>query len=226
MGQQIAVEEKILSANDQIALEVQGVFNAQGMFALNVMGSPGAGKTSVILATAAAIERRLKLAVIEGDIASRVDADRVAAAGIPVHQINTGGMCHLDAPMVREALTQFDTVEADMLFIENVGNLVCPNEFALGTHRQVLIASVPEGDDKPYKYPAMFQDTDVVVLNKIDLLPYINFDLDAYRRLLLALNPDVALFPVSCTTGEGIAEWVDWLFQELARHREQAGSPS
>jgi hydrogenase nickel incorporation protein HypB len=224
VGQQIAVEEKILSANDQIALEVREVFDAQGIFALNVMGSPGAGKTSAILATAAATEGRLKLAVIEGDIASRVDADRVAAAGIAVHQINTGGMCHLDAPMVREALTQFNTVDADMLFIENVGNLVCPNEFALGTHRQVLIASVPEGDDKPYKYPAMFQDTDVVVLNKIDLLPYIDFDLQAYRRLLLALNPDVALFPISCTTGEGIAEWADWLFQELARHREQAGS--
>ena len=226
MGQQIEVEEKILSANDQIALEVQSVFDAQGMFALNVMGSPGAGKTSVILATAAAIEGRLKLAVIEGDIASRVDADRVAMAGIPVYQINTGGMCHLDAPMVREALTQFNTLEADMLFIENVGNLICPNEFALGTHRRVLIASVPEGDDKPYKYPAMFQDTDVVVLNKVDLLPYIDFDLQAYRRLLLALNPDVALFPVSCTTGKGIAEWTDWLFQELARHREQAGLPS
>jgi hydrogenase nickel incorporation protein HypB len=226
VGQQIAVEEKILSANDQIALEVREVFDAQGIFALNVMGSPGAGKTSAILAAAAATEGRLKLAVIEGDIASRVDADKVAAAGIPVHQINTGGMCHLDAPMVRDALTQFNTVDADMLFIENVGNLVCPNEFALGTHRQVLIASVPEGDDKPYKYPAMFQDTDVVVLNKIDLLPYIDFDLQAYRRLLLALNPDVALFPISCTSGEGITEWADWLFQELARHKEQAGSPT
>jgi hydrogenase nickel incorporation protein HypB len=221
--QQIEVEEKILSTNDQIALEVRGVFDAQGLFALNVMGSPGAGKTSVILATAGALEGRLKLAVIEGDIASRVDADKVAAAGVPVHQINTGGMCHLDAPMVREALTQFDTVEAHMLFVENVGNLVCPNEFALGTHRQVLIASVPEGDDKPYKYPAMFQDTDVVVLNKIDLLPYIDFDLEAYRRLLVALNPDVALFPVSCATGEGVAEWTAWLTQELARYGDKVG---
>jgi hydrogenase nickel incorporation protein HypB len=221
--QQIEVEEKILSTNDQIALEVRGVFDAQGLFALNVMGSPGAGKTSVILATAAAFEGRIKLAVIEGDIASRVDADKVAAAGVPVHQINTGGMCHLDAPMVREALTQFDTIEADMLFVENVGNLVCPNEFALGTHRQVLIASVPEGDDKPYKYPAMFQDTDVVVLNKMDLLPYIDFNLEAYRRLLLALNPDVALFPVSCTTGEGVVEWAAWLTEELALNRDKAG---
>jgi hydrogenase nickel incorporation protein HypB len=215
----IEVGKRILSANDEIALQVRGVLNQQGLFGLNVMGSPGAGKTSVILATAAALAGRLTLAVIEGDIASRVDAEKVAAAGIPVHQINTGGMCHLDAPMVREALTHFETLEADLLFVENVGNLVCPNEFALGTHRQVLIASVPEGDDKPYKYPAMFQDTDAVVLNKIDVLPYIDFDLEAYRHLLRALNPDVALFTVSCTTGEGISAWAGWLIQEWTRHR-------
>jgi hydrogenase nickel incorporation protein HypB len=211
----ITVSEKILSTNDQIALQVRETLDAQGLFGLNLMGSPGAGKTSVILATAATLSGRLKAAVIEGDIASSVDADKVAAAGIPVYQINTGGMCHLDAPMVQSALSQLDTAEADLLLIENVGNLVCPNEFALGTHRQVLIASVPEGDDKPYKYPAMFQDTDVVVLNKMDLLPYIDFDLETYRRLLLALNPDVVLFPVSCKTGEGIAEWADWLLQAV-----------
>ena len=216
MGQ-IGVAEQILSVNDQIAQQVRTLLDEQGLFGLNLMGSPGAGKTSVILATATALEGRLKLTVIEGDIASRVDADKVAAAGVPVHQINTGGMCHLDAPMVQEALTQLDTADADLLFIENVGNLVCPNEFALGTHRQVLIASVPEGDDKPYKYPAMFQDTDAVVLNKMDLLPYIDFDLEAYRRLLLALNPDVAVFPVSCKTGKGIEPWADWLARESGR---------
>ena len=216
MGQ-IGVAEQILSVNDQIAQQVRTLLDGQGLFGLNLMGSPGAGKTSVILATAAALEGRLKLTVIEGDIASRVDADKVAAAGVPVHQINTGGMCHLDAPMVREALTQLDTADADLLFIENVGNLVCPNEFALGTHRQVLIASVPEGDDKPYKYPAMFQDTDAVVLNKMDLLPYIDFDMEAYRRLLLALNPDVAVFPLSCKTGKGIELWADWLAQESGK---------
>ena len=216
MGQ-IGVAEQILSVNDQIAQQVRTLLDEQGLFGLNLMGSPGAGKTSVILATATALEGRLKLTVIEGDIASRVDADKVAAAGVPVHQINTGGMCHLDAPMVQEALTQLDTADADLLFIENVGNLVCPNEFALGTHRQVLIASVPEGDDKPYKYPAMFQDTDAVVLNKMDLLPYIDFDMEAYRRLLLALNPDVAVFPVSCKTGKGIEPWSDWLARESGR---------
>lgn len=215
----IKVSEKILSTNDQIALQVREILDAQGLFGLNLMGSPGAGKTSVILATAATLSGRLRAAVIEGDVASSVDADKVAAAGIPVYQINTGGMCHLDAPMVQSALGQLDTAEADLLLIENVGNLICPNEFALGTHRQVLIASVPEGDDKPYKYPAMFQDTDVVVLNKTDLLPYIDFDLETYRRLLLALNPDVVLFPVSCKTGEGIAEWADWLLQAV-RSRE------
>ena len=216
MGQ-IGVAEQILSVNDQIAQQVRTLLDEQGLFGLNLMGSPGAGKTSVILATATALEGRLKLTVIEGDIASRVDADKVAAAGVPVHQINTGGMCHLDAPMVQEALTQLDTADADLLFIENVGNLVCPNEFALGTHRQVLIASVPEGDDKPYKYPAMFQDTDAVVLNKMDLLPYIDFDLEAYRRLLLALNPDVAVFPLSCKTGEGIELWANWLAGESGK---------
>lgn len=214
---QIDVGEKILSANNQVARQVREALDAQGVFGLNLMGSPGAGKTSVILDSAAQLAGRLKLAVIEGDIASRVDADKVASAGVPVYQINTGGMCHLDAPMVRDALSELDLTGAELLFIENVGNLVCPNEFALGTHRQVLIASVPEGDDKPHKYPAMFQDTDVVVLNKVDLLPYIDFDLDAYRRLLRALNPDVAVFPLSCKTGQGVAEWVDWLVGEKAR---------
>jgi hydrogenase nickel incorporation protein HypB len=212
---QIDVGEKILNANDQIALQVRDVLNERGLFGLNFMGSPGAGKTSVILATAAALDGRLRAAVIEGDIASNVDADKVAAAGVPVYQINTGGMCHLDAPMVRDALAQLDTADADFLIIENVGNLICPNEFALGAHRRVLIASVPEGDDKPYKYPAMFQDTDVVVLNKMDLLPYIDFDLETYHRLLLALNPDVTVFSVSCKTGEGIAAWADWLAREV-----------
>ncbi len=215
MGQ-IDIGEKILSINDEIAQQVRALLDEGRLFGLNLMGSPGAGKTSVILATATALTDRLKLAVIEGDIASQVDADRVAAAGIPVHQINTGGMCHLDAPMVRDAMSKLDTAGAEVLLIENVGNLVCPNEFALGTHRQVVIASVPEGDDKPYKYPAMFQDADAVVLNKMDLLPYIEFDVEAYRRLLFALNPDVAVFPVSCKTGKGIAEWADWLAQEVA----------
>jgi hydrogenase nickel incorporation protein HypB len=212
---QIDVGEKILSTNDQIALQVRDFLSEQGLFGLNVMGSPGAGKTSVILATVAALDGRLNVAVIEGDIASSVDANKVAKAGVPVHQINTGGMCHLDAPMVQTALNQMDTTDADLLVVENVGNLVCPNEFALGMHRRVLVASVPEGDDKPYKYPAMFQDADAVVLNKTDLSPYIDFDLEDYRRVLLALNPDVALFRVSCKTGEGIAAWADWLVQEV-----------
>ena len=217
MGQ-IDVGTKILSTNDQIALQVRDVLEERGLFGLNVMGSPGAGKTSVILATIAVLENRLKAAVIEGDIASSVDADKVAAAGVPVHQINTGGMCHLDATMVQDAMAQLNTAGADLLIIENVGNLVCPNAFLLGAHRRVLIGSVPEGDDKPYKYPAMFQDANAVVLNKMDLLPYIDFDLEAYRRLLLALNPDVALFPMSCKTGEGIVEWADWLAREAQGH--------
>jgi hydrogenase nickel incorporation protein HypB len=220
--EQIDVGQKILSINDQAALQVRGIFDQQGLFGLNIMGSPGAGKTSVILKTADALSGRLNLAVIEGDIASQVDADKVAAVGIPVYQINTGGMCHLDAPMIRKAMNHLDTTSADLLFIENVGNLVCPNEFALGAHCRVLIASVPEGDDKPYKYPAMFQDSNAVVLNKLDLLPYIDFDLEAYRRLLLALNPDVAIFPMSCKTGVGVAEWADWLVQQVSAASNQS----
>ena len=215
---QIDVGEKILNANDRVALEVRRALDARRMLGLNLMGSPGAGKTSVILASAQALDGRLKLAVIEGDIASRVDADKVAAAGMPVHQINTGGMCHLDAPMVRDALAHLETAQADLLFIENVGNLICPNEFALGAHRRVLIASVPEGDDKPYKYPAMFQDADAIVLNKVDLLPYFEFDLPAYQQLVRSLNPDVALFPLSCKSGDGLGAWVDWLVRQ---HQEQ-----
>jgi hydrogenase nickel incorporation protein HypB len=218
----IDVGKEILSANDQLALRVRHTLEQRGLFGLDFMGSPGAGKTSVILSTIAALEEQLKVAVIEGDIASRVDADKVAEAGVPVYQINTGGMCHLDAPMVLDALEKLHTVDADLLIVENVGNLVCPNEFALGMHRRVLIASVPEGDDKPYKYPAMFQDTDAVVLNKMDLIPYIDFDLDAYYRLLRALNPDVAVFPVSCKTQEGMAEWTAWLVQAVQENEGPA----
>lgn len=218
---QIQVGEKILNTNDQIALELRDIFDKQGLFGINVMGSPGAGKTSVILSTVAALSGRLQAAVIEGDVASNVDAERVAAAGVPVHQINTGGMCHLDAPMVRDALAELDTSNADLLIIENVGNLICPNAFLLGTHCRLLIGSVPEGDDKPFKYPAMFQDANVIVLNKTDLMPYVDFDLEAYRRVLLSLNPDLKLFPVSCKTGEGIAEWTNWLLQEVGDNKSK-----
>jgi hydrogenase nickel incorporation protein HypB len=209
----VKIVEEILSANDQIAADNRRVFDEKGVFVINVMASPGAGKTSLILRTIEAVQGKLRLGVIEGDIASRVDADKVAAAGVPVVQINTGGTCHLDAPMIRQALADLPLDDIDLLFIENVGNLICPTGFRLGEHVQVMIASIPEGDDKPYKYPAMFTQVDALVVNKTDLLPYLDFDLTAFRQVVLGLNDDVRFFQVSCKTGEGVEEWVEWLVE-------------
>ncbi len=210
----VEIVKNILSANDQIAADNRRVFDEKGILVINLMSSPGAGKTSLILQTIEALQGKLRLGVIEGDVASRIDADKVAAAGVPVVQINTGGACHLDAPMIRQALTAgLPLDDIDLLLIENVGNLICPAEFRLGEHAQVMIASVPEGDDKPYKYPAMFTLVDAIVINKTDLLPYLDFDLAAFRQVVMALNPDVRLFPVSCKTGEGVQEWAAWLME-------------
>jgi len=207
----VQVIQNILSANEQIAQENRRLFDARGLLVLNVMASPGAGKTSFIERTIKALRDRLRIGVIEGDIASSIDADRVARLNIPAVQINTGGACHLDANMIRSALPKLPLDETDLLLIENVGNLVCPTDFALGEHLKVLVASTPEGNDKPYKYPSIFSAVDALVLNKVDLLPLLDFDLDNFRRGVEALNPDVAFFPVSCKTGEGIPSWAEWL---------------
>jgi hydrogenase nickel incorporation protein HypB len=207
----LPVVEKILSANDLIALENRELLDQKGILAVNVMASPGAGKTSLILRTIAALEGSVRIGVIEGDVAGRVDADKVGETGTPVVQINTGGGCHLDAPQVQSALRALPLDEIDLLFIENVGNLICPTGFALGEHINMMIANVPEGHDKPIKYPGMFTAVDALVLNKIDLLPYIDFDLDAFRTAVRALNPQAPLFQVSCKTGEGIDAWAGWL---------------
>jgi hydrogenase nickel incorporation protein HypB len=203
--------EKILSANDLIALENRTLLDRTGTLAVNVMASPGAGKTSLILRSIEALAGRLRVGVIEGDVAGRVDADKVGETGTPVVQINTGGGCHLDAPQVQSALRQLPLDEIDLLFIENVGNLICPTGFALGEHINMMIANVPEGHDKPIKYPGMFTAVDALVLNKIDLLPYIDFDLDAFRTAVRALNPEAPMFQVSCKTGDGIEAWAEWL---------------
>ncbi|MBC7250135.1 MAG: hydrogenase nickel incorporation protein HypB [Anaerolineae bacterium] len=208
---EMKVVEKIMAANDQIAEQNRRLLDERGIVTVNLMASPGAGKTSLILCTVEALRGRLRVGAIEGDTASRVDADRVATAGVPVVQINTGGGCHLDAPMVRYALNRLPLDEIDLLLIENVGNLVCPAGFALGEHVNVVIASVPEGDDKPYKYPGMFSVVDAVVINKTDLLPYLDFDMVAFRELIAGLNPEARIFEVSCKTGEGIEAWADWL---------------
>ena len=207
----VEVVTQILSANDQIAEENQILIQSRKILAINLMASPGAGKTSLILQTAKVLNGRARLGVIEGDIASRIDADKVAAAGLPVVQINTGGTCHLDAPMIRQALSALPLGEIDILFVENVGNLICPVEFRLGEGLRVMIASVAEGHDKPYKYPGIFTAVDAVVINKMDLAPYVEFDLAALREAIGGLNRRAAIFEVSCRTGEGLAAWADWL---------------
>lgn len=218
----IPIVEKILSANDRLAMENQALLDVHGVLGVNLMASPGAGKTSLIEVTIDALWGRLRLGAVDGDIATSLDADRVAARGIPAVQINTGGSCHLDANMLQVALPNVPLDEIDLLLIENVGNLVCPANFKLGAHLNVVIASTPEGDDKPYKYPPMYIGVDVLIINKIDLLPYLDFDLDYFKRGVAVLNPDVVTFEVSCKTGEGVSAWADWLVDRVAGHRTKA----
>ncbi len=207
----IKVGEKILGTNDAKAGENKKRLSKHGILTINIMSSPGAGKTSLILATIKRLSKKVRIGVIEGDVASSIDADKVNALGIPVVQINTAGGCHLDAFMVEKGLDNLPLEKIDLLFIENVGNLICPNNYLLGEDIRLMIASLPEGDDKPYKYPAMFADSDVVILNKIDLQPYLDFKEKAFRKVVIGLNPDVTIFPVSCKTGAGLSAWFEWL---------------
>ncbi len=219
----VPVVQQILSANDRIAVENRAVLDAAGVYVVNVMASPGAGKTSVILATAGRLPDGLRVGVIEGDLASSIDADMVAARGLPVVQINTGGNCHLDAPMVRSALEHLPLDRIDVLFIENVGNLVCPAGFKLGEDISIVVASAPEGHDKPYKYPGMFAAADAVLLNKSDLLAVFDFDVAYFRRGLEMVNTHAPLFPLSCRTGDGVSAWVEWLAERVRRRGSVAG---
>ncbi len=215
MSRRISVVENILGANERLATDNRTRLDAAAVFSLNLMASPGAGKTSLIEHTVRALTRVMDLAVIDGDIASSIDADRAAAAGATAVQINTGGECHLDAVMLQGALDQLDLAAIDLLLVENVGNLVCPAGFQLGTHKSVLIASIPEGDDKPYKYPGMYRGVDALVINKIDLLPYVEFDMAYFQRGVEALNPGLVTFPLSCRTQEGIEKWLEWISSEV-----------
>jgi hydrogenase nickel incorporation protein HypB len=208
---QIKVVENVLSANDEIASQNKELLNAQGILTLNIMASPGAGKTSIVMSTIRALQGRLRCGVIEGDVASSVDSEKVATLGVPVVQINTGGGCHLDARQIQDSLAALPLADIDLLMIENVGNLICPTAFFLGETLRIAIASVPEGDDKPLKYPTLFHQAQAVVLNKMDLMPYIDFSLSAFRQRIRGLNPNVHAFEVSCKTGEGIDAWTDWL---------------
>ena len=212
----VPIVENILSANDQVAALNRAQLDKAAVFGINIMASPGAGKTSVILQTIRSLGDQLRLAVVEGDTAPvTIDADKVIAAGRPAVQINTGGECHLDAIMLKNGLAQLPIDELDLVIIENVGNLICPAAFNLGTHANVLIASIPEGDDKPYKYPAIYRGLDVLIINKIDLNPYIDFNMDYFRQGVEMLNPGVVTFPVSCKTGEGIDAWTGWLKHQV-----------
>jgi len=218
MAVRVSVVEQILSANDQLADANRARLDAAGVFALNVMASPGAGKTSLIMRTVEALRGEFRIGAIDGDIATTIDADRIAALGVPAVQINTGGACHLDAAMLQRALPELTLEALDLLIVENVGNLVCPASFKLGVHRSILIASVPEGDDKPYKYPVMYRGVDGLVLNKMDVLAAFDFDVDYFRRGVEALNPGLAFFPLSCKTGEGLEAWLNWLREMVRRH--------
>jgi len=220
MTQRVPVVENILNANDHLAEENRTRIESAGVFSINIMASPGAGKTSLIEQTLPRLKDKLRVAVIDGDIATSIDADRAAQAGAQAAiQINTGGDCHLDAVMLRGALEQLDLTQFDLLIVENVGNLVCPASFKLGTHKSVLVASVPEGDDKPYKYPGMYRGVDALVINKVDLLPYVPFKMDYFERGVQILNPGITTFPLSCRTGEGLDIWVEWLIQNVKRIR-------
>lgn len=213
MSQRIKIEEDIFSANNRLAKKNRAKLDNAGVLALNFLASPGAGKTSLIERTVESLVDKYRIAVIDGDIATSIDADRAAAAGASAVQINTGGECHLDAIMVSQALDKLDLENTDFLIVENVGNLICPASFQLGTHLSVLIASIPEGDDKPYKYPGMYRGVDVLVINKIDLLPYIQFDMEYFKRGVEILNPGVLTFPLSCSNGEGLDKWLDWVIE-------------
>lgn len=216
MPTRVSVVENILSANDRLAASNRERLDAAGVFAINLMASPGAGKTSLIIRTVEALRDDLSIGAVDGDIATTLDADRIAELGIPAVQVNTGGTCHLDAVMLQQALPQLPVEELELLIVENVGNLVCPASFDLGVHRNILIASVPEGDDKPYKYPVMYRGVDVVLLNKIDVLDAFDFDVDYFRRGVEALNPGLTFLPLSCKTGEGVRAWLTWLREEIA----------
>jgi hydrogenase nickel incorporation protein HypB len=214
---EIEVLEGIFDANEIIARENRALLDRFGVFMINVMSSPGAGKTSLILKTLEGVEGEFSCAVIEGDIAGKVDSERIAERGVQAIQINTGGSCHLEAKQVNTALGRLDLEGADLVVVENVGNLVCPAEFLLGEDLKVMILSVAEGHDKPLKYPLMFSECHVLIVNKIDLIPYTDFDLELFKETVRKMNPSVEILEVSCRTGEGVSAWTDWLKERIRK---------
>jgi hydrogenase nickel incorporation protein HypB len=214
----IEVIQNVLEANEAIASRNRQLLDKHRIFAVNIMSSPGAGKTSLILQTLARLKGKLNIAVIEGDVASTVDAEKVQSEAKAVVQINTRNMpesCSLMAAMIESALKDTPLNNIDLILIENVGNLICPSEFALGEHKRVVISSLPEGDDKPIKYPLIFVDADAVIINKMDFLPHVDFDIAAFRRSIAGLNPKAEVFELSCKTGEGIEKWCSWVLEQI-----------
>ncbi len=207
----VTIAQNILAANDTIAQEIRQSLTARGIRTINVMSSPGAGKTTLLEQTIAQLRGRLRMGVIEGDIETSVDAERIESAGAETVQINTRGACHLEAYMIRDALQQIELARIDLLVIENIGNLVCPSTWDLGENMRVVVVSTTEGDDKPAKYPQMFAASQVMVVNKLDLLPYVDYDLAKVRRQALAINPHLRIFEMSCRTRVGLDTWCEWL---------------
>ena len=213
----ISVKKNILAANSEKAESNRKLLGSHNILMMNIMSSPGSGKTSLILKTIDRLRYKYRMAVIEGDIASSLDTDKISRQDIPAIQINTGGGCHLDARMIKKALDGLDLDRIDLIFIENVGNLVCTADFDLGAHKNIVILSVPEGDDKPYKYPVMFIEAHVVLVNKTDVLPYFDFKLDDFPEIIRGLNPSAKVFPVSAKTGDGMDRWFSWIEELLTQ---------
>ena len=211
----VSVVKNVLAANDRIAADNRELFDKNKVYVINLMSSPGAGKTSLVECTILALRDKYKIGVIEGDIQDTYDADRIAKLDIPVVQINTGGACHIDGNMIREALPTFDLSKTDLLIVENVGNLVCPAEFKIGENMKIMLLSTPEGADKPAKYPLMFQESAALLINKIDLMPYVDFDLEKAKRDAHSLHKDLKIFEVSCKAATGLDAWIAWLTQRI-----------
>lgn len=211
----IDMKQPILQKNDSIAAELRQRFAENHVYVVDLLASPGSGKTSTILATIDALRDEFNIAVIEGDIASSVDAEKIKAQGTAAVQINTGGACHLESAMIKRAVDVLDLERLDLVIIENVGNLVCPTDFDLGENVKVMILSVPEGHDKPLKYPGVFQASQAVILNKVDTMPVFNFDREAFESSVKQLNPTAPIFPIAATKGDGVAEWAGWLADKI-----------
>jgi hydrogenase nickel incorporation protein HypB len=212
----VTIERKVLEKNDALAAQNRMRFRERGLFVFNLVSSPGSGKTSLLEQTIVELRERLRLGVIEGDVQTDLDAQRVARYGVPVVQVVTNGSCHLEAQLVRTAADQMNLADLDVLVIENVGNLVCPANFDLGEALKVVVLSTTEGDDKPLKYPAMFRNASVLIVNKVDLLPYVPCDIEALKRNARQINPDLEIFETSCTSRAGIPAWCDWIIRQSA----------